>query len=121
MVEWHDMQTQFVEMFEDTVNLLQTTEPGNLISEWQLMTFLNDAVSGIPNLAPILHLMRSIHKDTGPNKVMWDEYLEEIRNRAMKYDLSKCFSLDQNFCGKKHKNPPTSEMDFCKPRSSKLY
>jgi hypothetical protein len=61
MVEWHGTQTQFVEMFEDMVNsVMQTTEPGTLISKWQLMSFLNDAVSGVPNLAPILHLMRSI-------------------------------------------------------------
>jgi hypothetical protein len=41
-----------------------------------------------------------------------DEYLKEIRMRAMKYDLSECFTSDQNFCGKKHKNPPSNEMDF---------
>jgi hypothetical protein len=74
-----------------------------------------------PTLHPFYILMKSIHKDTGPNKVTWDEYLEEIRTRVMKYNLSKCFSSDQNFCGKKHKNPPTNEMDFCKPRSGKLY
>ena len=93
----------------------------DLVSEWQLMTFLNDAVLGIPNLAPILHLMRSIHKDTGPNKVMWDKYFKEIRTRVMKYNLSECFSSGQNFCGKKHKNPPTNKADFCKPGSSKFY
>ena len=56
-------------MFKDTVNALQTTKLGTLISKHQLMTFLNDSVSGIPNLAPILHLMKSIRKDSGPKKV----------------------------------------------------
>jgi hypothetical protein len=60
MIEWHGTQTQFMEMFEDMVNSLQTTEPGTFISKNQLMSFLNDAVSGIPNLAPILHLMKSM-------------------------------------------------------------
>ena len=107
-------------MFEDMVNSLWTTEPGTLISEHQLMTFLNNAVSGVPNLAPILHLMKSIHKDTEPTRITWNEYLKEIRMRVMKYDLSECFTSDQNFCGKKHKNPPSNEVDFCKPRSGKL-
>ena len=120
MIKWHSTQTQFVEMFEDMVNSLWTTEPRTLISEHQLMTFLNDAVSGVPNLAPILHLMKSIHKDTGPTRVTWNEYLEEIRMRAMKYDLSKCFTSDQNFCGKKHKNPPSNDADFCEPGSGRL-
>jgi hypothetical protein len=33
MVEWHGTQTQFMEMFEDMVNSLWTTEPGTMISE----------------------------------------------------------------------------------------
>ena len=53
MIEWHGTQTQFMEMFKDTVNSLQTTEPGTLISKHQLMMFLNNSVSGVPNLAPI--------------------------------------------------------------------
>ena len=120
MIEWHGTQTQFVEMFEDMVNSLWTTEAGTLTSEHQLMTFLNDAVSGVPNLTPILHLMNSICKDTGPTRITWNKYLKEIRTRVMKYDLSECFTSDQNFCRKKHKNPPSNEMDFFKPGSGKL-
>ena len=85
------------------------------------MMFLNDAILGIPNLAPILNLKKTVFKDTGPNKITLDDYLKEIRNRAMKYDLSECFSSDQNFHGKKCKNPPTNETDFCEPQSGMLY
>ena len=88
-INWKNGQQNFIMHFKETVHLYNEINDTDPFSDNQLLSFLNVAVSGVPNLAQVLTNNQTSRRAANNNTdLTWEEYSKIMIQHAQVYNAA---------------------------------